>query len=326
MLLVAVGLVACDGVLTPPAAPTLEQASAVLSGRQVTPTRTLARVQLTPIPPTATFTLSPTPTPVVHIVEQGDTLLGVALDYGITLDALLAANTLDVTDYLRIGQPLIIPLTEESRDIVGGVPLGNLLLPTPTPLPVEPVGVAMYRTPVGGIWCLGGVENTTDGPLTNIQVQVTLIMEDGTPLATTVVLAAADYLQHGQIAPFSALFTSPPEGVADAQAMVLRAESIGPITAGFVPLEILSVEGAVSGPQYRVRGRLANGSSVGIAQISVVAVIFDEAGRVLGYRQSVQEMAAMLAPGQESTFDLLLTSQKSGAPSAFQVLAWGVSE
>ena len=93
----------------------------------ITPTATLT--------PTATPTATPAPTatPIVHTVRQGDTYLGIANLYGISLDALLAANNLTTDDILRPGQTLNIPAEEADAP-----------LPTPEPLtglinyPVEP--------------------------------------------------------------------------------------------------------------------------------------------------------------------------------------------
>jgi len=53
----------------------------------------------------------------VHIVAANETLFGIAEQYGVEIDAILALNGLDQSDYLSIGQELIIP----------GV--GNRLLP-----------------------------------------------------------------------------------------------------------------------------------------------------------------------------------------------------
>ncbi len=57
-------------------------------------------------PPTPT----PTPTPVVYIVQSGDTLLGIALEYGVEADTLAARNGIEDPRNLRTGQRLIIPL------------------------------------------------------------------------------------------------------------------------------------------------------------------------------------------------------------------------
>ena len=51
----------------------------------------------------------PTPTPQLqYFVREGDTLLGVALRYGLTLDQLLALNQISANHLLQIGEPLWI--------------------------------------------------------------------------------------------------------------------------------------------------------------------------------------------------------------------------
>lgn len=65
---------------------------------------------LIPVPETV-----PTNTPLapgtgkVHIVAEGDTLGGVALEYDVTIEAILAANNLDADDFITVGQELVIP-------------------------------------------------------------------------------------------------------------------------------------------------------------------------------------------------------------------------
>jgi LysM repeat protein len=57
--------------------------------------------------------VTPTPVPTaevtIHVVQQGDTLYGIAIQYGVTLQALLAANGITNPDQLSIGQELVIP-------------------------------------------------------------------------------------------------------------------------------------------------------------------------------------------------------------------------
>lgn len=323
ILVLAFLLVGCDAVLTPPPSPTPTPT--------LTPTaRTTATIVpggfLTPIPPTPTFTPSPSPTPVIHIIEQGDTLFGIALEYGVTLDGLLQTNGLVADQILRIGQSLIIPIGEEESGEAGmAAPVGNLILPTPTPLPLDTTGVALYQTPVGGMWCMGEVVNTTAGPVTNLQIRAILVAEDGTPLVSAVALAAADYLAPDGHAPFAVLFEEPPAGVADVVVSILRGEAVSAITAGFVPLDVAQTEGAVSGPQYRVAGQLVNNSGVTLRRITVVVTLYDDEKRVAGYRQQVFGEDVVVPAGQRLNFESLLTPQGLDAPADFQVLAWGVN-
>lgn len=75
----------------------------------------------TPLPPT----LTPTPPgPVIHIVKQGETLLGIATEYGVTVEDIQRANGMQLTDVLiRTGQELVIPVKPP--------------LAPPTPAPTE---------------------------------------------------------------------------------------------------------------------------------------------------------------------------------------------
>jgi LysM repeat protein len=59
---------------------------------------------------------------IVHDVEPGDTLLGIAGRYGVELDELLVANGLESESILAIGQPIVI----------------TTVSPTPTLVPASP--------------------------------------------------------------------------------------------------------------------------------------------------------------------------------------------
>jgi LysM repeat protein len=322
-LVLLILLVGCDSVLTPEPTPTPTPAPTYAPG-MATPT-VAPGSYLTPIPPTPTFTPSPTPTPVVHVVERGDSLFGIAIEYGVTVSGLVRTNGLNEADYLSIGQTLVIPVEEEEESIDGEpvVPQGQVILPTPTPLALATGGISLYHTPVGGLWCMGEVLNTTGGPVTNLHIEVTLLAPDGTPLQTARTLAAADYLAPDARAPFSILFRRPPEGVADVEVRLIRGEEMSAITAGFVPVTIVGAEGAVSGPQYRVRGTLVNESGRNLTRVAVVATIYGPNGQVAGYRQIILPNDVLLLAGGQHTFDLLLTPQVVDAPSVFSVIAWG---
>lgn len=90
-----------------------ESAAQVAQNPQATPTLTPILTSTptstgTPLA-TATLTVTVTPTPYVHVIESGETLLYIANLYGVDLDAILALNGLSRDQTLRVGQKLLIP-------------------------------------------------------------------------------------------------------------------------------------------------------------------------------------------------------------------------
>jgi LysM repeat protein len=115
-----------------------DDASLVMTAPGTPPTNTPL-----PPPPTPTYGPSPTPRPtptphpggaVIHVVQSGDTLFGIALMYNKDVNELrqLNAGSLGPNDMLQVGQELVISLPSET--------------PTPTPLPEPPTA----ESPVAG--------------------------------------------------------------------------------------------------------------------------------------------------------------------------------
>lgn len=99
-------------------------AGCTASASEATPTPTQtpeALIANTPIP-TPEPTATPTPVPqLVHLVLPGDSLWGIAYQYGVTLESLLEANGLTPDVLLQVGQEIIVPLS------AGGQVLGKVL-------------------------------------------------------------------------------------------------------------------------------------------------------------------------------------------------------
>lgn len=127
LVIVIFGVVACssaeptpqqteDEAVTPEAvvadvSPTVALPTA--SSPTVTPTRGPATATPTwVLQPSATPTplpAPPTPVPQIYLVEEYDTLLGLAVEFDTTVEAILKANGINENDFLQIGQKLIIP-------------------------------------------------------------------------------------------------------------------------------------------------------------------------------------------------------------------------
>ncbi len=79
-----------------------------------TPTPTVDVVsQVDEYIPTETPTKIPSPTPVTYIVRGGDTMLGIAMDFDVSIDSLMIANRLEDPNALTAGQLLVIPIGDE---------------------------------------------------------------------------------------------------------------------------------------------------------------------------------------------------------------------
>ena len=80
--------------------------------------------------------LVPTPTPAgLYVVQQGDTLSGLAEDFGTTVEELMAANGLIDANAIQAGQTLLIPsLISDTLPLAATSPLSATTTITPTAL------------------------------------------------------------------------------------------------------------------------------------------------------------------------------------------------
>ena len=316
MLAAALITAACGRVITPE--PTVDTAAvAVTPGPSPTPTPRLTATA--PIlPPADTPTPTLTPTPIIHVIESGDTLYSIAFDYGVNPDTLQAINSIEDPRFLSIGQELIIPTGEETNDSTS-----NLLLPTPTPEPISVRGVAFYETPVGSLWCLGEVVNTTAEPLTNVQVKVMLFDSEGALVAEEDAFAASDLIAAGERSPFGILFTSPPPGWVNSQVGIVRGQAAGELAAAYVPVTISEVTAEPAAGQIQIKGVVTNGSAgQAIGNVNIIMTTYDGEGLVTGFRQATVVPESALAPGGTVPFTVRL-SFHGDAPSDFHVVALG---
>jgi LysM repeat protein len=87
------------------------------SGRVVEPTPTVtvtltatATITPTPVTPTLTNTPEPTATPVTYTVNSGDTCIGIALSFGVSVQSIVLLNNLPADcGSLAVGQAILIP-------------------------------------------------------------------------------------------------------------------------------------------------------------------------------------------------------------------------
>ena len=101
------------------------------------PTVTPTRTDPAPTPTVTPLLPAPTPTPVYYVVQVGDTLSSIAVQFGVPVEALQEANGIDDPNLIQSGQRLLIP---------GPTPIPTVTLPpTLTPTPNIPPQLAIVE-------------------------------------------------------------------------------------------------------------------------------------------------------------------------------------
>ncbi len=313
-VLLGMFLAACGGRVISGPTPTPHSLAVILPSP--TSISTLSPRQLTPDP---TETPAPTPTPVIYIVEPGDTLLGIALQYNVTVDELQAVNGVLSPETLQIGQKLIIP--------VGGFSVpsssGGIQLPSPTPVGVEVQHTALSQTPVGSIWVLGEVFNPGSTALENVEVRVALLDASGQEIAVDSEFVALEAIPPGGRSPFGVLFANPPATVVAFQATAIRAEPSQNVEARYVQLQVTDPLSKPAGSIYHLAGSIVNGTSSNAVEVHIVATIYDADRQVIGYRRLLLGDGSMIA-GASAPFDIIVSPDPAAQPIAdYSIVAQG---
>lgn len=163
------------------------------------PTPSQRMTQKVRIVKTSTPSPPPTPTPVTYRVVKGDTMLGIALRYGIGLEDLLNANPEVDPRFLSVDMVLVIPQEEESSQP----------LVTSTPPVVDRNDPVCYSTADQGLWCFLLIFNNQDNSLENPSMWIGLYDENGEEQARALAEAPLNILLPGEAVPLVVYFPSP---------------------------------------------------------------------------------------------------------------------
>ena len=316
LLCLAMLLCGCGRLIPSPAPAAVAVSTAIATATATAAPTVTRRATFTPVPATPSNTPTPTvtPTPVIYTIVKGDTLLVIARQFGVTVDAIQVANGIDDPRRLRIGQELIIPPKE-----AGDEPTP---VPTPTPVALKIQGLAFHWTPVGSLWCLGEVLNLSARPAEEVQVQVSLHDEQGQLLASGAAFTQLDIVAGGGRAPFAVLFEAPPAHFAQYQARVLSGVPSTHLGPRYPDLAVVEDSGDwLDGSNYQVKGQVRNAGQADAEHVAIVVTLYDNDRHVVGARVVGIDAEFFLA-GAIAPFDILLTPLGSVAGYDVQVQGW----
>lgn len=254
---------------------------------------TVAIIQTTPTPlPTPTATL--TPTPIVYQIVSGDTILGIAIQRGTTVEEILALNPGVVPENLQIGQPIILPPP----------PTVNALFApgTAVPLQLAVTKIHAYRTPVGSLWLLGEVTNAGETAVENIQVEINLLTADGQPIRSVVVWVATSIILPGERGPFGVLLGEPPDEAVQPTVAIVGGQAVVEMGTRSLDVAVQNISFVSNSDTVSLSGEVVNSGETAVANVQLTATFYDAQGNVTGFRQQI--VAEQLGVGEERPFSL----------------------
>jgi LysM repeat protein len=273
------------------------------------------RPTATPAPytpaPTATPTL--TPTPIIYVIRKGDTPLGIANEFGVSLRDLQDTNGITDPRTLRVGQELIIP--EKAP------PKNDSPTATPTPLPFVIENVTFSHTALGGLWGLGEIRNTSGMDLEQVALSAALLDAQGNTLTEEQVPVQLDLVAPGGRAPFAVRFSKPPRTFAN---YLITPISAIPGYTGNYYRDLIVRDTKGEGERYStytVSGKITNVGPEDAVDVVVTTTIYDALGRVIGTRRAPPEHN-VIPRGGDTTFTAQITPI-GGPVSSYSVTVLG---
>jgi hypothetical protein len=261
------------------------------------PYHTVTPSQTPTLIPALADVVLPTPTIFTYTVATDDILIDIAQRYGVTVEALLAANPGIQPTALSVGTKLVIPTGSE----VPGEPT-----PTPASLPV--LQARCWPEMDGGLWCFALVRNDYAETLENLSAQFTLLDSGGRELTSQIAYGLLDILPPGASMPLAAHFAPPAPADAGLRAQVLTAIRLLPGDARYlsVMLENTLVSVEASGRSAQVTGRVILTGTGTANTLWVLATAYDASGNVVGVRR--WDSPSALMADVPVSFDFLVSS------------------
>jgi hypothetical protein len=234
------------------------------------------------------------------VLKNDDTLFGLALFYGVSLEAIKTANPTVNPNFLTVGNSVVIPIQATAEPTP---------IPTPTPVPARLDAPSCYPTADGGLWCFVLATNEQPVALENLSAWVRLFSAEGQVLREQEAIPLLNRLPSQAALPLVTFFSPQvPEAVtAYAELRNSLAVPISDTRYLTATLQVEAVEITAGGLQAEVKGEVSlPGTSLSANVVWVVAVAYDAKDVVVGVRK--WESAEPLQPEERLPFTVSVYS------------------
>lgn len=233
-----------------------------------------------PVAPIATIPVTPvpTPTPFLHTIAEKETMLGIAYQYGVTLEELQEANPGVDPHFLSVGKTLIIPLSGEIQ----------VVMPTLTPVTVKLGKPSCHPTGDGGVTCFVEITNNLEEDVENISAWVGINSKNGENITGKVAYTPLNLLRAEQRMPLMVTFASKIPNDFEVQTELLSGIILDQADVRYLDVQanIENIDFSDDGKQAEVKGEvILSGEAPSAAQVWVLAIAYDEAGNPVGMRK-----------------------------------------
>jgi len=288
-----------------PASPALVSSNTPTLAGQLTPylTRT-ATLPVTPAKPgktpSPTRLPSPSPTPRTYTIKKGDTVGGIALAYGVSVETILAANPQLNPNLLVVGSTLVIPA---SLAVSAQSPAGDL--PTATPLPVQLDGVHCAVGQDGGAWCFVLAHNPQKSGVESVSATIRIADENGKGMQSQAAYALLDLLPGKGTLPLAVYFPPPVPKTIQANAELLTALPVDAGSDRYLPanLDKVKTDLLADSLSANISGVVTlDKGSPSAHQAWVLLIAYDVSGQVIGLRRWEMGADQVLKAGKQAPF------------------------
>lgn len=219
-------------------------------------------------------TSGPTPTPLAHVIAEGDTLLSVAAEYGVDLADILVANPGVNPRLLSVGTSLLIPRAGAQGPVA-----------TATPLPMTMSPVSCYDLIPSGTTCLLTVSVNSELGVEGVVAVVTLVDGSGRSLVSEPAYAPINLVVPGTPLALATTFEAPVPQFEQASAVVVSGLQASDLETRYaeIVLSLDRTEIAQDGSSAAVSGTLEV-TADRKAGARLVVMALDSEGQLVGLR------------------------------------------